>query len=205
MFANEAKEAAELKQRTGSSSGSRAGDESFRPSTSSSLADHDMSYEELKQKYNTLNERELQEIIAKNKEKRDAGSSSSGGGASPLPAQQLGGEGRPTIDRSLKPHLQLQQSNKYNLRTVSKYFAKFRNKRFTNVGDVKKGDCAIGHGQEVSRDRRGEHASQRRDVRHTGGQASPEQVHHNSLYNTEAKGHVGHVQHGTRARVVCGH
>lgn len=67
----------------------------------------DAEYEELKRRYNTLNENELRELIAKGQKSRDE--------FEPMP----GGSAQPSFDRSLKPQQQTQQISKYNLRTVS--------------------------------------------------------------------------------------
>lgn len=107
VFANEAKENADLKLKLASS-----GEEKSSSASSTTNYDYDMNYDELKRKYNTLNEKELQEIMARNRESKERRDDASSG----LPSAS--DTNRPIVDRSLKPSQQLKQGNKYNLRTV---------------------------------------------------------------------------------------
>jgi hypothetical protein len=69
-------------------------------------------YEELKRRYNTLNENELRELMER--KRREAAGSSAASVSSPADPKADGN--KPSFDRSLKPQ---HRQNSYNLRTVN--------------------------------------------------------------------------------------
>lgn len=117
-FASEAKESAALKQQRPSSSKPGVADLS-KPIV---IDGQTVYYDELKRRYNTLNEIELRELIAKlqqDEKNKEAGGASANSSSSVLPSESASAsENRPAYDRSLKPGGQKLQ-NRYNLRTVS--------------------------------------------------------------------------------------
>lgn len=116
-FASEAKESAALKQQRPSSSKPGVADLS-KPIV---IDGQTVDYDELKRRYNTLNEIELRELIAKlqQDEKNKEAGTSANSSSSVLPSESASAsENRPAYDRSLKPGGQKLQ-NRYNLRTVS--------------------------------------------------------------------------------------
>ena len=116
-FATEAKESAALKQQRPSSSKPGVADLS-KPIV---IDGQTVDYDELKRRYNTLNEIELRELIAKlqQDEKNKEAGTSANSSSSVLPSESASAsENRPAYDRSLKPGGQKLQ-NRYNLRTVS--------------------------------------------------------------------------------------